>query len=196
MGDTTDIKKGAVIRHNNQLYVINTFQFVNPGKGQAFFKCKLKSIGGDKGMELTYKSGETIDSVEVQSQNVQFLYKTGSVYSFMNQDTYETIEVSEDVIAEDGKYLKEGLDVVASMHDGQIVAINLPKKINYKVVTAPPAVKGDSSSGNVTKEIILDNGLIVYAPIFIKEGEEIEEAQKINKIGKMIFLSILFFIIE
>jgi elongation factor P len=173
MGDTTDIKKGAVMRHNGQLYVINTFQFVNPGKGQAFFKCKLKSIGGNKGMELTFKSGETIDSVEVQSQNVQFLYKNNDIFSFMNQSTYETIDVSEDVIAEDGKYLKEGLDVVASMHDGQIVAINLPKKITYKVVTAPPAVKGDSSSGNVTKEIVLDNGLIVYAPIFIKEGEEI-----------------------
>jgi len=173
MGDTTDIKKGAVLRHNGQLYVINTFQFVNPGKGQAFFKCKLKSIGGDKGMELTFKSGETLDSVEVQNQNVQYLYKTGTVYSFMNQDNYETIEVSEDVIGEEGKYLKEGLDVVASMHEGQIVAINLPKKITYKVVTAPPAVKGDSSSGNVTKEIVLDNDLVIYAPIFIKEGEEI-----------------------
>ncbi|EKE07498.1 MAG: hypothetical protein ACD_18C00066G0001, partial [uncultured bacterium] len=133
----------------------------------------LKSIGGDKGMELTFKSGETLDSVEVQNQNVQYLYKTGTVYSFMNQDNYETIEVSEDVIGEEGKYLKEGLDVVASMHEGQIVAINLPKKITYKVVTAPPAVKGDSSSGNVTKEIVLDNDLVIYAPIFIKEGEEI-----------------------
>ncbi|OIO18761.1 MAG: elongation factor P [Candidatus Magasanikbacteria bacterium CG1_02_32_51] len=173
MGDTTDIKKGAVIRHNGQLFVINTFQFVNPGKGQAFFKCKLKSIDGVKGMELTYKSGETIDSVEVQNTNMQYLYKTGSIYSFMNQSTYETVDVSVDIIGDDGKYLKEGLDIVASTHDGNIVAIQLPKKITYKVVTAPPAVKGDSSGGNVTKEIVLDNGLIVYAPIFIKEGEEI-----------------------
>ncbi|MFA7245042.1 MAG: elongation factor P [Candidatus Magasanikbacteria bacterium] len=173
MGDTTDIKKGAVIRHNGQLYVINTFQFVNPGKGQAFFKCKLKSIGGDKGMELTFKSGETLDSVEVQNTNMQFLYKTAGVYSFMNQSTYETVDVSEGVIGEDAKYLKEGLDIIASLHDGNIVAIQLPKKVNYKVVTAPPAVKGDSSGGNVTKEIILDNGLLIYAPIFIKEGEEI-----------------------
>jgi len=173
MGDTTDIKKGAVIRHNGQLYVINTFQFVNPGKGQAFFKCKLKSIGGDKVMELTFKSGETLDSVEVQNTNMQFLYKTSDVYSFMNQNTYETVEVREGVIGEDAKYLKEGLDIVASLHDGNIVAIQLPKKVTYKVVTAPPAVKGDSSGGNVTKEIILDNGLTIYAPIFIKEGEEI-----------------------
>jgi len=173
MGDTTDIKKGAVIRHNGQLYVINTFQFVNPGKGQAFFKCKLKSIGGDKGMELTFKSGETLDSVEVQNTNMQFLYKSGDVYSFMNQSTYETVDVSEGVIGEDTKYLKEGLDIIASLHDGNIVAIQLPKKVNYKVVTAPPAVKGDSSGGNVTKEIVLDNGLHLQAPIFIKEGEDI-----------------------
>ena len=173
MGDTTDIKKGAVIRHNGNLYVISDFQFVNPGKGQAFFKCKLKAIGGDKGMEITYKSGETVDSVRVDHTNLQYLYKSGDKYAFMNQETYETIEVSEDVLGDDAKYLKEGLDVIGAMHEGMPAAIQLPKKIAYKVVHAPPAVKGDSTSGNVTKEIELDNGLLIHAPIFIKDGEEI-----------------------
>ncbi len=173
MGDTTEIKKGAVIRHNGNLYVISDFQFTNPGKGQAFFKCKLKSIGGDKGMEVTYKSGETIDTVRVDHTTMQYLYKNGEVYSFMNQETYETVDVSVDVIGDDGKFLKEGLDVIASVNDGNIVAIQLPKKVAYNVTTAPDAVKGDSTSGNVTKEIELDNGLTIHAPIFIKEGEEI-----------------------
>ncbi|MBI2436302.1 MAG: elongation factor P [Candidatus Magasanikbacteria bacterium] len=173
MGDTTDIKKGAVIRHNGQLFVVTSFSFVNPGKGQAFFKCKLKSIGGDKGMEITYKSGETLDSVHVQNQNMQYLYSSGDLYSFMNQDTYETVDVSRDILGDDAPYLKEGLDVIASMHEENVVAIQLPKKIKYIVKSAPPAVKGDSSSGNVTKEIELDNGLKIQAPIFIKDGEEI-----------------------
>ncbi len=173
MGDTADIKRGAVIRHNGNLYVISSFQFTNPGKGQAFFKCKLKSIGGDKGMEITYKSGETIDSVQVNHTNLQYLYSAGDLYSFMNQETYETMEVPSDIIGDDVKFLKEGLEVIGAMNDGIVVAIQLPKKIAYKVTHAPPAVKGDSTSGNVTKEIELDNGMLIQAPIFIKDDEEI-----------------------
>ena len=173
MGSTDDIKKGAVIRHNGNFFVINKFSFVNPGKGQAFFKCKLKSVGGDKGIEITYKSGETIDSVLVEHQTLQYLYVTGDMYSFMNNDSYETMEVQADIIGDDIKYLKDGLEVIASIHEGAIVAIQLPKKVQYKVIDSPPAVKGDTASGNVTKEIGLDNGLHLHAPIFIKEGEEI-----------------------
>lgn len=173
MGDTTDIKKGAIIRHQNDLFVVNFCQFVNPGKGSAFTKTKMKSITSGKGIEITYKSGETVDVVQVQRQNMQFLYKNGETYSFMNQDTYETIEVNESVLGEDAKYLKEGLDVIAMMYEGNVVAFELPKKVRYTVKEAPPAVRGDSSSGNVTKDITLDNDLVIKAPIFIKEGEEI-----------------------
>lgn len=173
MGDTTDIKKGAVIRHQGDLYVVTTFNFVNPGKGSAFTKTKMKSITSGKTIEITYKSGETVDTVYVQRQNMQYLYKNGDVYSFMNQETYETVDISGDILGDDGKYLKEGLDVIVSLHEGIVVAVDLPKKVTYKVVTAPPAVKGDTASGNVTKEVELENGLKVQAPIFIKEGEEI-----------------------
>lgn len=173
MGDTTDIRKGAIIRHNNDLYVVTFFQFVNPGKGSAFTKTKLKSISTGKGTEITYKSGESVDVVQVNYQNVQYLYNNGTFYSFMNKDNYETIDVNADTIGEDAKYLKEGLEVVLAMHEDNAVALQLPIKVQYSVAEAPPAVKGDSAGGNVTKEITLDNGLKIYAPIFIKEGEEI-----------------------
>ena len=78
-----------------------------------------------------------------------------------------------DLVGDEGKYLKEGLDVIVGLYEERPVSIQIPKKIKYKVVEAPPAVRGDSASGNVTKEIKVYNGLIVYAPIFIKEGEEI-----------------------
>jgi elongation factor P len=173
MGDTTDIKKGAIIRHNNDLFVVTQFQFVNPGKGSAFTKTKLKSITSGKGMEITYKSGESVDTVQVEYVNMQFLYKGQNNYSFMNQESFDTIDVDADVIGDDGKYLKEGLEVIMAMHEGRPVAMQLPKKVQYKVVEAPPAVRGDSSGGNVTKEITMDNGLKIQAPIFIKEGEEV-----------------------
>lgn len=173
MGDTTDIRKGAIIRHQNDLYVVTFCQFVNPGKGSAFTKTKLKSITSGKGTEITYKSGETVDVVQVEHVNMQYLYKSGDFYSFMNQSTYETVDVATDTLGDDVKYLKEGLEVVMVTHEGAAVAMELPKKVQYKVVEAPPAVRGDSAGGNVTKEIVLDNGLKVFAPIFIKEGEEI-----------------------
>ncbi len=173
MGDTTEIRKGAVIRHQNNLFVVSDAQFVNPGKGSAFTKTKLRGITNGKGMEITYKSGENVDVVQVNRQNMQYLYKNGDFYSFMNQNTYETADVNTDVLGTDAKYLKDGLDVIALMHEDMVVAIELPKKIQYKVADSPPAVKGDSSGGNVTKVAVMENGLNVNVPIFIKEGEEI-----------------------
>jgi len=171
MADTTAIKKGAVIRHNNDLYVVTDFSFVNPGKGSAFTKTKMKSISAGKTIEITYKSGETVDVVQVSRQTMQYLYKNGEMFSFMNKETYETIDVSADVLGDESRYLKEGMDVIAVVHEESIVAIQLPIKVQYVVKTAPPAVKGDSAGGNVTKEIVLENDLTIQAPIFIKEGE-------------------------
>lgn len=173
MGDTTDIRKGAVIRRDGDLYVVTAFQFVNPGKGSAFTKTKMKSIISGKTVEITYKSNEAVDTVEVEHANMQYLYRNGDLYFFMNQDTYETVDVEAGVLGEDAGYLKEGLEVMAVMFEGRVVAVELPKKIQYTVKEAPPAVKGDTAGGNVTKEVVLDNGLKAQAPIFIKEGEEI-----------------------
>ncbi len=173
MGSTTDIKKGAVIRHQNDLWVVTAFQFVNPGKGSAFTKTKMRSISSGKSLEVTYKSGENVDVVTVSRVNMQYLYKSGDNYSFMNQETYETVDVNADILGDDAKYLRDGLDVIAVMYEGNVVAIDLPKKVVYKVKQAPPAVKGDTASGNVTKEVVLDNDLKIQAPIFIKEGEEV-----------------------
>ncbi len=173
MGDTTDIKKGVAINHNNDIYVVTDFQFTNPGKGAAFTKVKMKSVATGKSIEITYKSGESVNTVYVNKQTMQYLYESNSLYSFMNKETYETIEANASVIGEDSKYLKEGLDVIAVVYEGNIIAIELPKKVQYKVVQAEPAVKGDTASGNVTKDVTLDNGMHVQVPIFIKEGEEV-----------------------
>ena len=173
MGDTTEIKKGAVIRHNNDLWIVVDFNFVNPGKGSAFTKTRMKSISTGKNLEITYKPGESVDTVQVYRKNAQFLYISGDNYAFMDQGSYETVEISADVMGDDAKYLKEGLVVIMATHEGNPVAIQLPKKITYTVKEAPDAVKGDTASGNVTKEIVLDNDLNIQAPIFIKQGEEI-----------------------
>lgn len=170
---TSDIRKGAVIRHNNNLYAVVEFQHVNPGKGAAFTRTRMKELSSGKVIEITYKSGEALDIVDVDFRTMQFLYKTGDNFAFMNMSTYEQVEMNGDLAADEAKYLKEGLDVIVGLFEDQPVCLQLPKKIQYKVVEAPPAVRGDSAGGNVTKEIKLENGLTVQAPIFIKEGEEI-----------------------
>jgi elongation factor P len=173
MATTSDIRKGAVIRHNNELYAVVEFQHVNPGKGAAFTRTRMKHLGMGKVIEITYKSGESLEIVSVQFTTMQYLYKAGDNFAFMNNSTYEQFEMNGDLIGDDAKYLKEGLDVIIGVYDEMPVSIQLPKKIQYKVKEAPPAVKGDSAAGNVTKEVVCDNGLHVQAPIFIKEGEEI-----------------------
>lgn len=173
MSSTSEVKKGVVIRQANDLFVVVEFQHVNPGKGAAFVRARMKSLGTGKVLEVTYKTSESVDIVQVDFRTMQFLYKSGENYAFMNMQSYEQIEMNGDLVGDEGKYLKEGLDVVVGLYEDRPVSIELPKKIKYKVVEAPPAVRGDSATGNVTKEIILDNGLHVQAPIFIKEGEEI-----------------------
>lgn len=170
---TSDIRKGAVIRHNGSLYVVVEFQHVNPGKGAAFTRTRMKDLSAGKVIEITYKSGEAVDIVSVQFQTMQYLYQTGENYAFMDMGTFEQVEMNGDLVGEEGKYLKEGLEVIIGLFEDRPVSLQLPKKVQYKVAEAPPAVKGDTASGNVTKEIVLDNGLRIQAPIFIKEGEEI-----------------------
>lgn len=173
MGSTSEIRKGVVIKHQNDLYVVVEFQHVNPGKGAAFVRTRMKSLGTGKVIEITYKTVETVDIVSVQFQTMQYLYQNGNAYSFMNMSTYEQIDMDADLVGTEAKYLKEGLEVIVGLYEEKPVSIQLPKKVTYTVVEAPPAVKGDSAAGNVTKEIVLDNGLHIQAPIFIKEGEQI-----------------------
>ena len=172
MASTSELRKGVVVKHQNGLFLVTKTEFVNPGKGSAFTRVKMKGLTSAKSVEITYKSSESVDIVDVQNKKMQFLYKSGDKYSFMEQDTYETYELSKDVLGDDAQFLKEGLEVYAVIYNNNVVAMQLPPKVQYKVSEAPPAVKGDTAtSGRMMKDIILENGLKIRAPIFIKPGE-------------------------
>jgi len=174
MADTSDVRKGVVIRFKDDLWVVTEANFVNPGKGSAFVRVKMKSVTMGKNVEQTYKSGEAVDVVDVENKKIQFLYKQMDKFAFMDQESYETYELSADLVGDDGKYLLDGMMVHAVMFNGNVVAINLPPKIKYTVTDAPPAVKGDTaSSGRLMKDVTVANGLLVRAPIFIKPGDTI-----------------------
>lgn len=173
MASPSDIKKGVVILQNGEPWVVTEFQHINPGKGAAFVRTRIKNLKSGRTLEQTFKVSETIDIVEVEYRNMQYLYHDATGYTFMDSGTYEQSTMSDEIVGEQGQYLQEGLEVTLTMYEGQAIALQLPRKMNFKIVETMPAVKGDTASGNVTKEAKVDAGFIVHVPIFIKEGESI-----------------------
>ncbi|OGL89525.1 hypothetical protein A3I45_04340, partial [Candidatus Uhrbacteria bacterium RIFCSPLOWO2_02_FULL_53_10] len=116
---------------------------------------------------------ETLEFADVQRKDMQFLFADNTTFTFMDKRTYEQVAIDADTIGDDARYLKEGLEANVAMLDERAVTIQLPAKIEYTVAQTNPAVKGDTASGNVTKDATMDNGLLVRVPIFINEGDRI-----------------------
>lgn len=174
MASTSEIKKGVVIKNDQGLWVVNEFQHVNPGKGAAFVRTRIKNIQTGKVLETTYKTSETIDIVDVEYRNMQYLYHDATGYTFMDQSTYDQVTMSDEDVAEQGKFLREGMEVKVSTFEGRPLALDLPRKMTFKVMESLPAVAGNTASGgNMTKEAVLEGGIKVQVPLFIKEGENI-----------------------
>lgn len=173
MANVSEIKRGQVISWKGGLWVIKSFQHVSPGKGSAFTRIKLKNIADGKVVENTFKSTETLDFVRVDRKNMQYLYGDENGATFMDMVSYEQVQVDSNVVGDEAKYLKEGLQVNVAMHGDSPIALELPKKVEYEVAEADPAVKGDTVSGNVLKDSKMKNGLKVRVPIFIKVGDKI-----------------------
>jgi len=174
MASPNEIKKNVVIQDAQGLWVVSEFQHVNPGKGGSFVRTRMKNIQSGKVLERTFKSAETIDLVAVDHRRMQFLYKDQSGYTFMDNENYEQATMSDEDVGEQGKYLREGLEVHITAYEGKPLAVELPKKMAFKVIEAPEVVAGNTASGgNMTKEVTLEGDLKIRAPMFIKAGEEI-----------------------
>jgi len=188
MSSPNDIKKGTVLNLNGDLWVVVYFQRVSPGKGSSFVRCRAKNLKTGKINEQNFKSAESLNFEEVQYKKMQYLYGDGNFFTFMDNQTFEQVQLGVDEVGEDAKFLKEGLEVTIVMHGETPLTIQLPTKIQYKIISSPPAVKGDTASGNITKEVDLDNGLKLRVPIFLKEGEEVlvntdsgDYSERVNK---------------
>lgn len=173
MSSPNDIKKGTVINLNNDLWFVTYFQRVSPGKGSSFVRTKMRNLKTGKVQEMNFKSAESLTFEEVQYKKMQYLYTDGNLYTFMDNMTYDQVSIAKADIEDSLPYIKEGLEVMVVMHEGQAISITLPQKIEYTITYTEPAVKGDTASGNVLKEAELDNGLKVKVPVFINQGEKI-----------------------
>jgi len=173
MPTTTSIQKGQAISYKGHPWIIIDTKFTNPGKGQAFTKAKLRNLKTDQVIENTFKSGEAVELVDTIRKRSQFLYNDGADYHFMDNENYEQFTLQADSLGDATKYLIDGAECHALYIEGTPVSIQLPPKMDFVVKEAPTGVKGDTASGGGTKDIVLETGLELKAPLFIKEGEKI-----------------------
>ncbi|MDE6292816.1 MAG: elongation factor P [Bacilli bacterium] len=167
-----EIKNGMTIIIDGKLCLIEEFQHVKPGKGSAFMKMKLRNLRTGSLVEETYNTNIKIERARVDRLPMQYLYSMGDTYVFMNNETYEQLEIPADKLADQIKYLKEGLEITISMYEGEIIGISLPEKIEYEIVETSEAVKGNTTN-NAQKDATLETAFVVQVPLFIAHGEKI-----------------------
>jgi elongation factor P len=173
MATTTDLRQGTTIMFKNQPWIIAKAQFVNPGKGAAFTRAKLRNLKTGNIVENTFKSGESVELADVIQKRCQHLYKDNSGFYFMDTDSYEQFSLDKDSIGDAGKYLIEGTECYAMYIDKIPVSIQVPPKMDFKVINTTPGVKGDTATGG-SKECTIETGTVVRVPLFIKESDTIK----------------------
>ena len=172
MFNINDIKNGMTIKYEGVIYQVVDFQHVKPGKGSAFVKTKLKNLRAGTTQEITFNAGIKMEKADVRKSQLSYLYAAGDNYVFMDLNTYDQIELPSEKIQDEIKFLKEGLEVESLTIEGEIVGISLPEKVTYKVISAPEAVKGNTTQ-SAQKDVTIETGYVVKAPLFISEGEDI-----------------------
>ncbi len=166
------IAKGMVLLMKDEPYVVTEREFVNPGKGSAFVRLKLKSLRTGQVLRETLKSNESAEEADVYDKDGQFLYADESGYHFMDAETYEQYLIERGGLEEKGTYMKEGDTYRIMMWENRPIDIVLPLKMTFTVVEAQQAVKGDTVTG-ASKVVTLETGRQVKVPLFIKPGDKV-----------------------
>ncbi len=167
---TSDFAKGIFIEFKGEPHQIIEFQHVNPGKGSAFIRTKLKSLKTDRVQEFTYKSGETVDEVPINVREMQYLYKTDEQFFFMDPGSYEQYTLGKDIVGSFQNFIKEGETYQILIHDESAVGMRYPKKVRMQVTEAEEGSKGNTVTG-AKKLVTIETGAQVAVPLFIKKGD-------------------------
>lgn len=170
---TADFKKGIFIVFKDETHQIVEFQHVNPGKGSAFVRTRLKSLKTGRVQEFTYKSGESVEEVPVETKEMQFLYKEGDGFVFMDNFSYEQYTIPEAMLGDYVWYLKPNDVYLVLVNDEKAVGLRFPKKVRLMVTEADDGSRGNTASGGGTKTVTIETGAKINVPLFIKQGEMI-----------------------
>lgn len=169
---TTDFRRGIYILFRDEPYQITDLEFVNPGKGSAFYRTRLKSLRTGRMIDYTFKSGESVEDYPIITKELQFLYRDGNHLIYMDPETFNQYTAESEILGDIVDFLRENDTYAVMLHEEEVVGIRPPKRIVLTVAQAEPAVKGNTASG-LTKLVVLDNGVTITAPAFIESGDTI-----------------------
>lgn len=169
---TNNLKNGMCIIHDGKMWVVVEFQHVKPGKGGAFVRTKLKELRSGRVVEITFRAGEKLEDVRLETKNLQYLYNDGSAFHFMDTGTYEQFELSAEFVGESSKWLKENDIATVLIAGGDMMGVEPPMFVELEVVETDPGFKGDTVQGG-NKPAKLETGAVVAVPMFINTGDRI-----------------------
>ncbi len=172
MISSNDFKTGMTIDYEGNLFQIIEFQHVKPGKGQAFVRSKLRNLRSGAVIDNTFNAGEKVKRAHVEKSTMQFLYSMGDEYVFMNNETYEQIELSAAQLETEKNYLVDGMEVKVMSYNGEILGVEVPEKVTLEVVECEPGVKGNTAS-NATKSATVSTGYSLQVPLFVEVGDKL-----------------------
>ncbi len=170
MYSVADLKKGLKITLDGDPYLVIAFDFTKPGKGQALYRTKMRNMINGTILDRTYRSGETFEPASLDERQMEYLYKEGNHYHFMDQQTYEQVIMEEETLGDSKNYLLENLKVDVLLFGEKAIGVTLPNFVNLRVIQTDPWAKGDTS-GNDSKPATVETGYVLRVPPFIEEGE-------------------------
>lgn len=173
MATTNDLKNGLVLNMDGVLWTVVEFQHVKPGKGGAFVRTKLKNVLTGKVVDKTFNAGLKIETATVDKRDMQYLYKDGDDWVFMDTQTYDQVNVPSTVVGEMSKYLLENQTAVVATHEGVPIYIELPASVELMITYTEPGLQGDRSTGG-TKPATLETGAEIQVPLFIESDTKVK----------------------
>ncbi len=173
MATTNDLKNGMVLSIDNQLWSVVEFQHVKPGKGPAFVRTKLKAVLSGKVVDRTFNAGTKVETANVDKRTMQYLYKDGGDFVFMDVDTYDQVNVSGDVVGTAADYMLENQNAIVATHDAAPLYVELPASVVLEIRHTEPGLQGDRSTGG-TKPATLETGAQIAVPLFLESGTKVK----------------------
>ena len=173
MATTNDLKNGLVLNLDGQLWTVVEFQHVKPGKGGAFVRTKLKNVLSGKVLDRTFNAGIKVETATVDKRDMQYLYKDGSDYVFMDTDTYEQVHVTAETVGDAANFMLEEQVAIVAMHEGNVLYVELPASVVLEITYTEPGLQGDRSSAG-TKPATLETGAEIQVPLFLEQGTKIK----------------------
>jgi elongation factor P len=170
MISVNDFRTGLTIEVDGDIWQVIEFQHVKPGKGAAFVRSKLRNLRSGSIQEKTFRAGEKVAKAHIENRKMQYLYANGNAHAFMDNETFEQVELQSSQIEYQLKFLKENMEVSIMSYEGEILGVELPNTVELTVTETEPGIKGDTASGG-TKPATVETGLVVQVPFFVNEGD-------------------------